>query len=154
VERLNFSWLIQGEVAGHAAPASEDDLNYLKQMGVKVLVRLVEPHKATVTGYQIEELGLTDFHEPVPVFTAPNESQIDRMVAFIKHSVAAKRPVGVSCGAGVGRTGTILACYLVREGYSADQAMAELTNKRGSGVETTSQIESIREYAKRLGKDL
>jgi atypical dual specificity phosphatase len=152
VERLNFSWLIQGEVAGHAAPASEDDLNYLKQKGVKALVRMVEPHKAAVTGVQIEELGLTDFHEPVPVFTAPNESQIDRMLTFIKQSVVAKRPVGVSCGAGIGRTGTILACYLLARGYLVDQAMAELTDKRGARVETASQMEVIREYARRLGQ--
>ena len=152
MERLNFSWLIQGEVAGHAAPASEDDLSYLKQKGVKALVRMVEPHKAAVTGAQIEELGLTDFHEPVPVFTAPNEYQIDRMLAFIKQSVVAKRPVGVSCGAGIGRTGTILACYLLARGYLVDQAMAELTDKRGARVETASQMEVIWEYARRLGQ--
>jgi atypical dual specificity phosphatase len=149
LERLYFSWLIPGEVAGHSAPESENDLSFLKQLGLKALVRMVESHKVLVTGEQIEALGLIDFHVPVPVFTAPGASQIDTMVAFVKSSVAAKNPVGVSCGAGIGRTGTILACYLVEQGYSADQALAELKDKRGAGVETTGQIEAVREYARR-----
>jgi len=152
MERLNFSWLIPGEVAGHSAPMSEEDLYYLKCKGIKALVRMAEHRKTRVTGAQVEKLGFTDCHEPVPDFTAPGKAQIDKIVAFIKQSVAEGKPVGVSCGAGIGRTGTVLACYLVSKCYTAEQAIEEVKHRRGAGMETNDQMEAVRSYAKQLGK--
>lgn len=150
MEELNFSWLIPGEVAGHRAPISEEDLRYLKHKGIKALVRMAEHHKAKVTGDQIEKLGFTDCHEPVPDFTAPSQDQIDKIIAFIKQFTANKKPVGVSCIGGIGRTGTILACYLVARGHPAEASMEEVKHKRGAGIETDEQKEAVRTYAKRL----
>lgn len=148
--RLNFSWVTPGEIAGHSAPMSADDLRYLKRIGILALVRMAECHKTQVSSAQIEELGFTDCHEPVPDFSAPRQAQIDRIISFMQESVAAKRPVGVSCGAGIGRTGTILACYLVTKGYSAQQSMEEVSHRRLAGIETGDQKEAVRTYENRL----
>ena len=153
MERLNFSWLIHGEVAGHSAPVSDEDLKYLRNKGIKALIRMAESHKARVTPAQVEKMDLADYHEPVPDFTAPNKAQIDRMLAFIKQSVTEGKPIGVSCGAGIGRTGTVLACYLVSKSYTAGEAIEEVKRKRGAGIETDDQIEAVRSYAKQLGKN-
>lgn len=150
--QLNLSWLIDGEIAGHSTPQSECDLNYLKNRGIKALVRMVESHKAQVEAAQVVKLGFSDYHEPVPDFNAPNKVQIERMVTFISQSVAEGRPVGVSCGAGIGRTGTILACYLVSKCCTAEQAMQEVKHRRGTDIETEEQREAVRSFAKQLGK--
>lgn len=150
--RLNFSWLIPEEVAGHGAPSSDDDLIYLKGNGIKALVRMAEAKKVRVTKAQIEKLGFSDCHEPVIDFSAPKQSEIDKMVAFIEACVAKKCPVGVSCTAGIGRTGTILACYLAKKGRSADEAMDEVKIKRGAEIEMPDQKAAVREYANRLCK--
>jgi len=42
-ETLNFSWLIEGEIAGSAAPASEEELAYLRSQGVRAIIRLAHP---------------------------------------------------------------------------------------------------------------
>jgi len=42
IERLNFSWPIDGEIAGHAAPLNADDLVFLRDKGIKGLVRMAE----------------------------------------------------------------------------------------------------------------
>jgi len=152
MERLNFGWLIDREIAGHSAPISDDDLDYLKSKGMTALVRMSENHKAQVTPAQIERAGFTDFHEPVSDFTAPKQDQVDRMIAFVTESVAEGKAVGVSCGAGIGRTGSVLACYLVSKCYTAEQAMEEVRHKRGADIETEDQKEAVRSYAKRLGK--
>jgi len=154
MERLNFSWLVEGEIAGHSAPMSEEDLLYLKSKGIEALVRIVENRKMRVTPTQIEKLGLADCHEPVPDFTPPDQDQIDRMVAFIEKQVAERRPVGVSCGAGIGRTGTVLACFLVKKCKAAEEAMEEVRRKRGASIETEEQKEAVRIYAKRIGLEL
>lgn len=112
---LNFSWLIEQEVAGHSAPTSEDDLNYLKSKGIKSLVRMAESHKVQVTPTQVGKAGLKDYHVPITDFTAPTQDQIVRILDFTSKSIVRGEPVGISCGAGYGRTGTILACYLVKQ---------------------------------------
>ncbi len=152
MERLNFSWLVDRKIAGHSAPISHDDLSYLRNKGITALVRMVESHKARVTPIQIEKAGFTDCHEPVSDFTAPKQDQVDRMIAFITKSVAGGKAVGVSCGAGIGRTGSVLACYLVSKCHTAEQAMEEVKHKRGADIETEDQKEAVRSYAKRLGK--
>jgi len=149
---LNFSWLVEGEVAGHSAPTSVDDLIYLKGQGVRALVRMEEEHRVLVTPEQIREQGLKDLHQPVADFTAPSPRQIDRMIGFMEDSVAGGKPVGVSCHAGIGRTGTLLACYIVRKGMTADEALQEVALKRRAAVETEDQKQAVREYAKQLRK--
>ena len=55
--------------------------------------------------------------------------------------------VGVHCAMGCGRTGTILACYLVaREGYSADDAIIETRKRRRGSIETRRQEQAVRDY--------
>ncbi len=147
MHHLNFSWVIDRKIAGHQAPSSEQDLEWLKEQGILTFVRMVEGHKAGVSSLQIKQLGLLDCHEPVPDFTAPSLVQVSKMVQFIEESLAKGWPVGVSCGAGLGRTGTILACYLVRQGFEADAAINEVRAKRPGSIETNSQEEVVKAYA-------
>lgn len=149
---LNFSWIIEGKLAGHAGPSSEEDLLWLKQQGVLALVRMAEHGVAKVDQLQIKRLRLSDCHEPVADLTAPEPSQIDRMLDFIARSLAKGRPVGVSCGGGWGRTGTVLACYLVSSCLSAEKAIGEVRRKRPGSIQTEAQKEAVKAYAQRMGK--
>ena len=61
--------------------------------------------------------------------------------------------VAVSCGAGCGRTGTILACYLISSGYSADAALELLLSRRPCSSEilrSAKQKHAIYEFQARL----
>lgn len=149
---MNFSWLVDGKVAGHAAPASDEDLDYLRRQGLGALVRMAEAHRSRITSAQVEQYRLTDCHVPVKDFTTPTQEQLRHMVGFISESVAQGKPVGVSCRAGLGRTGTVLACYLVSKCLSAGQAINEVRTKRPHSIETGDQEAAICEYAQSLGK--
>ncbi len=144
---LNFSWIVPGKLAGHSAPKSRQDLAYLKQQGILALIRMADEDKARITDTQVAAQGMSDCHEPVPDFSAPTPEQIEKMVGFIQQSLEDNRPVGVSCGAGLGRTGTVLACYLISQGLDADAAMREVRGKRPGSIETGEQEEVVRKFA-------
>ena len=51
------------------------------------------------------------------------------------------------CAMGRGRTGTMLACYLVaKEGYSGDEAIDEIRRRRRGSIETRRQEAAVREF--------
>lgn len=147
MESLNFSWLVKNKIAGHREPTSDEELQYLKDCGVRTLVRLVEKHLSQVTSEQVARVGFTELHSPIPDFSAPSISKIEQILDFIRDSVAEGRAVGVCCGHGYGRTGTILACYLVSKGWAADEAIGEVRLKRPGSIETETQEETIRLFA-------
>ena len=144
---LNFSWLIEDKLAGHKALSSEDDLLWLKKKGILSVVRMVEMSRAEITSIQITQQGLLDCYEPVADYHAPSLKQIDKILKFINSALVDGRPVGVSCYWGMGRTGTIMACYLVSQGYAANEAINEVRTKRPGSIETESQEDVIKEYA-------
>jgi atypical dual specificity phosphatase len=94
---------------------------------------------------------LVDMFEPVPDFTPPEPDQIQRMIEFIDEQTEASRPVVVSCYAGIGRTGTVLACYLVHRGREPAEAITMLRELRPGSIQTPEQEAAVYAYAKLAG---
>jgi len=143
---LNFSWLIDNEIAGHRGPQYAEHLVFLREKGVKALVRMT-----AVPRFKSEEIvkaGFSDHYLYIPDMHAPTIEQIEKMVEFVKRSVKDGKPVGISCDGGFGRTATLLACYLTRQGFSAEGAIKEVKRKRPGSVLTEEQGLAVVEYAK------
>jgi atypical dual specificity phosphatase len=105
-----------------------------------------------MTKRKVEAEEIDDFYEPVRDFTAPSQEQIDRVLKFMRNALDHGKPVAVSCGAGIGRTGTILGCYLVSLGLTAEQAIQQLRLTRPRSAEVLEQREAIIEFEGRFHK--
>jgi atypical dual specificity phosphatase len=142
-------WLEERRVLGCAYPRSEAALAGLARQGVSLLINLHErPHDRA----RLARHGLTELHLPVADFTPPSPAQLDRGAAAIAEAIAAGERVAVHCGAGKGRTGTLLACYLVYQGLAADAAIARVRAVRPGSVETRAQAAAVKAYQDRYGR--
>lgn len=64
---------------------------------------------------------------PVRDFQVPaTRDQMDQILNWIDDALARKQAVYLHCWGGVGRTGTVVGCWLVRHGLSGEDALAEL----------------------------
>jgi atypical dual specificity phosphatase len=146
----NFSWVIRGKLAGSARPENEAQLRWLRSTGIKALVCLNK--ERPLDDKQMQELGFEYLFLPVKDFTAPSQENMIEFVRFARDMIKHNMPVVVCCGAGIGRTGTMLAAYLVSRCFSPEEALKKIEVKRGVGVESCSQKEAVFEYARQLGK--
>jgi len=147
---LNFSWVIDGRLGGSRGPRSKADLIALKREGVGAIVRLVESSEALVTSRDVHEAGLEDYCMPVHDFSTPRQNLIDRAVECIDSCLARGVAVDVSCNAGIGRTGVVLACYLMHCGHDVRSALKTVRKKRRWGPILRDQTTAIDDYWKRL----
>jgi len=151
---MNFSFVIPGVLAGCARPRAyggSHDLERLVENGIVGLVSLTE---TPVDEAEVRRLGMEYLHIPIADFSAPPMSDVRLFVEFVRRVSASKGgPVTVHCGSGYGRTGTMLACYLVSEGRTAEDAIAEVRRLRPGSIETGGQEAAIAEWQRTLAED-
>jgi atypical dual specificity phosphatase len=145
-----FSWIDKPLLAALARPSSPEELAWLRSQGIEVLLSLTEdrPRRDWV-----EQANLLLFHEPLEDMEAPTQDQLDRSVSAIARAIDSNMGVAVHCGAGLGRTGTVLAAYLVAKGQSAATAIAKIRRLRPGSIETEDQVAAVELYARGKRKD-
>jgi atypical dual specificity phosphatase len=142
-----FSWVERPLLAALARPGSPEDLQWLRQQGIEVLLTLTEDR---LYRDWTNDVGLLVYHEPLEDMEPPTQDQLDRCVSAITRAVEKNMAVAVHCGAGLGRTGVVLAAYMVSRGLSAPAAIARVRKLRPHSIETTEQAEAVEQYAQRL----
>jgi len=157
-------WVIPGVLAGMPMPfihperrlnrggalkAYVDELPELYSAGVRAVVSLLNiPSDEPV----FESAGFSFLCLPVPDGGVPTLEQADEFLHFVEDQQRTQRPVAVHCEAGLGRTGTMLAVYLIAQGESAEAAIRRIREVEKVAVETPRQIQFLDEYARQYSK--
>jgi atypical dual specificity phosphatase len=142
-----FGWVIEGRLAASGLPSSKGQLKWLENHGVDSILTLRETPLPTewvaATKLSAKHVKMLD-HAP------PSPEALEEATAFISTQLKDGKSVLVHCLAGIGRTGSVLAAYLIEyEGKSADDAIGRLRAIRHGSVEGA-QESAVREYEKRV----
>lgn len=111
VDVRNFH-VVDDQVWRGAAP-SDRALRDLAASGATTIVDLRAEDGIKVNEDLLVEEGLRRYHLPIRDGQAPSPALVARFLQIVEES---EGPVYVHCGAGVGRTGTVVASYLVTTG--------------------------------------
>jgi atypical dual specificity phosphatase len=139
-----FYWLIDGAIAGCSLPggsptadvenrseqdpearleAEEADLLWLRRQGIGAVLSLTEE---PLSAESLQNQRLESLHLPVPDLAAPSPDQFHTALDFIDRARSRGYGVAVHCLMGQGRTGSVLAAYLIRAGADASDAVKQL----------------------------
>lgn len=139
----NFSWLVKGKLAGMAMPRVPAHYQCLYEYGIRHLITLSErkpPYHDTCPGIQMHHIKIDDF-------CSPSLDQIKRFMKIVEDANAKGEGVGVHCLHGYGRTGTMLACYLVKhKKITGVDAIHEIRALRHGSIETSEQEKAVIQF--------
>ena len=134
---MDFFWLIPQKIAGGSLPKEFQDIEQLQKKKIRHIISLIlDPSK-------IQELsakfGIKAHSIPIKDWGIPSHSQIQQFLTIIAENLANDEATFVHCLGGCGRTGTMLALYLVESGYKSADALEEVRLIRPCSVETEEQ---------------
>jgi atypical dual specificity phosphatase len=138
----NFSWLLEGRLAGLGFPDPED-AEALREEGITRLVSLSRRRP-----FREDPEGIAVLHLPVADMTAPTQAQLAEAVAFLAGALRRGGRAAVHCTAGWGRTGTVLAAWLVAEGADPYDAVERVRAARPGSIETPEQEQAVHRFAR------
>lgn len=145
--------LMAGEYPGAYRDADATPrLAALHEVGITSFVDLTEegelaPYLTLLpAGVHHRRMAVRDLDVPSPV-------EMRAMLDLVDAELARGETVYVHCWGGVGRTGTLVACWLVRHGLTADEALERLRGLRASSAkgdraspETSEQDRFVRSW--------
>ena len=158
---LDESW--PGKLALAARPRGGDwlgdEVADWKRAGISNVLSLLEPEEERDLDLrgesgEVRKQGLEFAALPIPDRKAPpSEAKLVRVLEELDRALSNGKNVLVHCRQGVGRTGLVAACLLVRKGMSPGAAIDKISAARGVPVpETEEQREWIDHLATALSK--
>jgi len=157
----NFNWIIERKLAGSGAPMSKREAKWLiNTQGIRTIVTIKEKPLSQEwlsynngTNTHGSSTKIDYLHMSVHDYGAPSLEELDYVVNYISRQIDLTKPVMVHCSGGKGRTGTILAAYLIKKsGMTADKAINRLSRIRGESVQSKDQEKILFTYEKYVKK--
>ena len=124
---------LAGEYPGSYDPtAMRRRIDSFLEAGVNTFINLTQPHELlsyeTILKEQAEAYGVNASHHRFAIrdHSIPSADMMTSILNTIDNAINNGGCVYVHCWGGVGRTGVVVGCYLVRHGAANEQALAQV----------------------------
>ena len=138
-------WVIPGKLLAGFYPGAKDPkeattkLTALINSGIRHVINLMEPDERDISGHRFVpyddlmesiaakmRISVTFDQLPIKDLSVPTERHMTRILNQIDLCIKHGKPVYVHCLGGIGRTGTVVGCYLVRHGLATGKNVLEM----------------------------
>ena len=163
-------WVVPDRFMAGCYPGAEhpadtrDKLRGLLEHGIRHIINLMESEEVNWNGKpfmpyedQMAALARTmgchvEFdHRPIRDYGIPTHRAMNKLLDLIDLSIENNQPIYLHCLGGIGRTGTVVGCYLARHGYASGQKVLEIIRELRTNTathhqtspETAQQIELV-----------
>ncbi len=156
-------WVKENEILAGGYPYnpgidnSDTLLKTLLRLGFTAFLDLTEEDE--LTHYLPVLKTLTDsplFYRRFAIvdYSAPEEGLMPQIIEFINGQLQAERKLYIHCRGGIGRTGTVVACWLKSQGLDSERALQKLSELFSASnasrfcrsPEADEQIEFVRNF--------
>jgi protein-tyrosine phosphatase len=163
---LDSYWVIQDQFLAGAYPGALDEesaihrIQSLIHAGINTIIDLTRPEDtyypyAKLLDKETQEFNIQidQLNFPISDFDTPAVEVMTLILNTIDQRLEAGQRVYVHCVGGIGRTGTVVGCYLARHGLSGEEALIQLEYLRREAAswwrrspESDYQIEFVRKW--------
>lgn len=131
-------WVEPGRFAAGEYPgdwrerSARKKLRALIEAGVRTFIDLTEDGELLAYDAWLERearaagVEVAYHRHPVRDLSVPSREGMRRILDLIEEALAADAPVYVHCWGGIGRTGTVVCCWLVERGRTPEEALVEI----------------------------
>jgi protein-tyrosine phosphatase len=161
-------WVWPGQLLAGEYPrdwgdqTSRKKLRRLLEAGVTFFLDLTEAGEYNLKPYvlllqkEAAALGRAVKHHRMPIRDrgTPTPEEMTHILDMIDSALAAGHTLYVHCYGGIGRTGTVVGCYLVRHGMNGEEALKKIAHLRQgtpdgwvTSPETSTQRQMVRSWS-------
>ncbi len=136
-------WVVPGRLLAGEYPGSKEEaaartkVRRLLDAGVTLFLDLTDEYDhlkpyRELLGEVASLAGRTVEHRAMPIrdYDVPTAREMGRILDAIDAALEAGEVVYVHCWGGIGRTGTVVGCYMVRHGWIPEEAIKEIARLR------------------------
>ncbi|MEJ5241211.1 MAG: hypothetical protein WHS87_08445 [Anaerolineales bacterium] len=137
----NAYWVVEGHFLAGEYPLRGDEEESLRRLqafldyGFEAFFDLtvpgeLPPYHSLLFALAAERARHVEYHSfPIPDFGVPTQEEMKRILDALEGTLHRGLRTYLHCWGGVGRTGTVVGCYLVRRGLTGEEALQDLQRR-------------------------